>query len=381
MNRKMVVAALSIVAIVFTVSYAYYYTNSYEAQANQVFKEVLKGFQKIRGYNISDVQLKIVTKDWVVQQWGGRSYDEEALKDDEVFYKALMLAKSNFSVEKQKDEEVGLFMAFAWEGNIYVVKENFDPGSNSARETLAHELEHLVQERYFNLTSDGSYDGDKASAAIVEGDAVVAGWVYAGKNLSIELNNEIEKAHEEIDENNSLTMLFLFPYHYGSTFMARFYLEGGFDKVDEVLRNPPVTTEQILHVEKYLNGETFRNFDGLSKPGPDWRVVKDTRMGEYFLYVFLATHVFDSAAYNAASGWDGDRLTVYRNGDDFKWRWKIGFDTENDANEFYIAAALMLNKLGTKISDSSWVIAEPYAKQEIKVEIDGDVVTIYGESV
>lgn len=382
MNRKMVVAALSIIAIVFTVSYAYYYTDSYEAQANQVFKEVLEDFQKIRGYNISDVQLKIVTKDWVVQQWGGRSYDEEALKDDETFYKALMLAKSNFSVERQKDEEVGLFMAFAWKGDIYVVKENFDPGSDSARETLAHELEHIVQERYFNLTSDGSYDGDKASAAIIEGDAVVAGWVYAGKNLSAEVKNEVEKAHEEINENNSLTTLFLFPYHYGSTFMARFYLDGGFDEVNRVLTRPPVTTEQVIHVEKYLSSETFRNFEGYNPEAlKGWRVVKDTRMGEYFLYIFLATHVFDSAAYNAASGWDGDRLTLYRNGDDFKWRWKIGFDTASDANEFYIATALMLNKLGTKTSDSSWVIGEPYAKQKITVEIDGDVITLYGESI
>ena len=381
MNQKIVVAALTIIAIVFTVSYAFLYTDSYEAQANEVFKEVLKDFEKIRGYNISDVQLKIVTKDWVVQQWGGRSYDEEALKDDEVFYKALMLAPSNFSVKRQKDEEVSLFMAFAWEGDIYVVKENFDPGSDSAKETIAHELEHLVQDRYFNLTSDGSYDGDKASAAIIEGDAVVAGWVYAGKNLSAEIGSQSSQTDEEINENNSLNVLFLFPYHYGSTFMARFYLEGGFDRVNEVLTSSPATTEQIIHVEKYLNGETFRNFEGYSLNEPDWRVVKDTRMGEYFLYIFLATHVFDSAAYNAASGWDGDRLTIYRSSDDFKWRWKIGFDTANDANEFYIAAALMLNKLGTKISDSSWMIAEPYAKQEIKVEIDGDVVTIYGESV
>lgn len=292
-----------------------------------------------------------------------------------------MLTSSNFSVERQKDEEVGLFMAFAWEGDIYVVKENFDPGSDSAKETLAHEFEHIVQERYFNLTSDGSYDSDKAIAAIIEGDAVVAGWVYAGKNLSAEMKTEVD---EEINENNSLTTLFLFPYHYGSTFLARFYLDGGFEKVDEVLTTPPATTEQIIHVEKYLRSETFRDFGGYN-PGESnpesWRVVKDTRMGEYFLYIFLATHVFDSAAFNAASGWDGDRLTIYRSGDDFKWRWKIGFDTVNDANEFYIAMALMLNKLGNKTSESSWEIAEPYVKQEIMVEINGDVVTLYGESV
>lgn len=381
MNRKIVVAALTVIAIIFTVSYAYFYTDSYEAQANQVFKEVLRDFEKIRGYNISEVQLKIVTKDWVVQQWGGRSYDEEALKDDEVFYKALMLAPSNFSVEKRKDEEVGLFMAFAWEGDIYVVKENFDPGSDSARETIAHELEHIVQERYFNLTSDGSFDGDKASAAIIEGDAVVAGWVYAGKNVSAEIGSKTDK---EINENNSLTVLFLFPYHYGSTFIARFYINGGFEGVNEVLTAPPTTTEQIIHVEKYLSSELFRDFESFEsfdKPNPNWRIVKDTRMGEYFLYIFLATHVFDSGAYNAASGWDGDRLTIYRSGDGFKWRWKIGFDTVNDANEFYIAMALMLNKLGTKTSESSWEIGEPYVRQKIKVEIDGDVITLYGESI
>ena len=378
MNKKTVMGALVLIAGILAISYAFLYADSYDARASHVFQQVLKDFGKIRGYDISDVNLKIVTKDWVVKQWGGGSYDEEALKDDEVFYKALMLVPSNFSVKKQKNEEVSLFMAFAWEGDIYVVKENFDPESDAAGEALAHELEHIVQEKYFNLTSDGSYDGDKAIAAITEGDAVVAGWVYAGKNVSAEMSGQTE---EEIYDNNSLTALFLFPYHYGSKFMGHFYLEGGFDRVNDVLTSPPTTTEQIIHVEKYLSGETFRNFEGYKLNESGWRVVKDTRMGEYFLYVFLASHVLDSAAYNAASGWDGDRLTIYRSGDDFKWRWRIGFDTVNDANEFYIAVSLMLNKLGTKTSDSSWEISAPYVKQKIRVEINGDVITLYGQSV
>ena len=43
----------------------------------------------------------------------------------------------------------------------------------------------------------------------------------------------------------------IFPYFKGMVFCAKLTNEGGWAAIDEVYRNPPLSTEQILHPEKY----------------------------------------------------------------------------------------------------------------------------------
>ena len=46
-----------------------------------------------------------------------------------------------------------------------------------------------------------------------------------------------------------------FPYLGGMSFMGQLFRAGGFALVNRVYEHPPTTTEQILHVDKYLAGE------------------------------------------------------------------------------------------------------------------------------
>ncbi len=365
--------------------------NDYDVKATALYEDVLRKVSEIRGFT-PDVPLKIVTKDWVLKKWGSPSINEEALKDEEVFYKSLLLVPASFSFEVRKNQEVGGFMAFYWEKKIYVVRENFDPSSKGAGEALAHELEHAIQDMYFKVKHDQSFDGDKAYGAIVEGDAVLMGWLYARKNVE----EEIKKIDREINctsepnkgygvRESDLNFLYFFPYTFGTEFVAKAYLKGGYKDVDEILKNPPITTEQILHPEKRNEGfEEVKvdkdDYSFLTTDLKDFRLIKDTRMGEFFLYVFLSSHLTDCYSFNAAEGWAGDNLKIFRKDNKFVFYWKILFDDESEATEFQEALERMLNKVAFKQGDL-WITKSDFVGEKIKFERNGREILIagYGE--
>jgi len=359
-----VVILLTILVAVYQLEY------SYESRVNKLYKEVLKDFSEIRGYRLDEnnVSLRVVTRGWVLERWGAEKVERDTpdyLKNEELFLKSLMLVKENFSYYKRKNKEIAGFMAFSWMGDVYVVKENFDPEYQGAGEALVHELEHVIQKNYFNIKGDGTYDGDKATGAIIEGDAVLAGRLYAGKNIS-EINEY------EIDEDNVLNFIYLFPYNYGVRYLARYYEKGGYSLVDEVLRNPPSTTEQIIH---FVND----SFELVENDVFSGELIKKDRLGELFVFSFLASHINDSKAWIAAEGWNGDSYVLYKNCTDveFRWQWIILFDSEEDALEFLTVLNEVMQKIAEK-EDSHWITDRGYIKQKISIAISGNEVRIEG---
>jgi|GEM_PF-999447 hypothetical protein len=353
----------------------------YDKKASDLFDDVVKRVTETRGY-MPDVPLEVVTKEWVVKKWGSPSIDEERLKDEEIFYKSLLLVPSNFSFETRKNKEVGGFMAFYWKNKVYVVKENFDPDSKNAGEALAHELEHVIQDMYFSIKHDQSFDGNKAYGAIVEGDAVLMGWIYAGKKVDEEvkgidqdINCSAEPNKGYGSQESDLNFLYFFPYTFGTKFIAKAYLKGGYKAVDEILKNPPITTEQILHPEKRNEGFEKVKVDGddydfLKIDLNDFKLIKDTRMGEFFLYVFLSSHLPDCYSFNAAEGWNGDNLKIFRKNNEFVFYWKIMFDDESEAIEFQETFEKMLDKVAYKQGEW-WITKSEFTKEKIKFGRDG----------
>src|SRR5205085_6086849 len=46
-----------------------------------------------------------------------------------------------------------------------------------------------------------------------------------------------------------------FPYEEGVAFAALLYQNGGWDAVDAAFKNPPRSTEQVLHPDRYIGGD------------------------------------------------------------------------------------------------------------------------------
>src|SRR5690606_2769545 len=97
-----------------------------------------------------------------------------------------------------------------------------------------------------------------ARTALIEGDATTAEVLYLVEN---DLIDQILEESEDYDSTAVddapffLSETLYFPYNEGAEFVMSFWTEGGWDAVDAVWQNPPSTSEQILHPEKYVDGE------------------------------------------------------------------------------------------------------------------------------
>jgi hypothetical protein len=105
----------------------------------------------------------------------------------------------------------------------------------------------------------------------------------------------------------------------------------------------PLSTEQILHPEKYFSYEpplklTLPNFRRTL--GPGWKRIDTDVNGEWGYYLVLDEYLKNaSQARTAAAGWGGDRFTIYegsRPGDVFLAQISA-WDTPADAKEFFDA--------------------------------------------
>lgn len=215
-----------------------------------------------------------------------------------------------------------------------------------------HELTHALQDQYFDLEDfidPSKYTSDQsvARSALVEGDATA---VMIDHDLRLRGMPQIEKTDnvnpfifqsvmslgmtasiQSIPE--TLQLLLVFPYTSGLRFAHTLLKEGGYNRVNEAFKNPPRSTEEILHPEKYL--ESKPDFVEISdeelgfEKGSGYR---DT-LGEFPISAYLAMHSKDKvAATAAAAGWGGDRVAVSKDGK--RLVWKIYWDTEKDAKEF-----------------------------------------------
>ena len=134
---------------------------------------------------------------------------------------------------------------------------------------------------------------------------------------------------------------FLYPYLQGAEFVRTLYLSGGWASVDAAYQNLPLSTEQILHPERYPDDTPRRvSLDDLSASlGPGWREIDLNNLGEWYSYLTLRELIPDDQAAAAAEGWGGDTYRAYFN-DETRQTALVqisSWDRLSDAEEFYLA--------------------------------------------
>ena len=219
------------------------------------------------------------------------------------------------------------------------------------RPVMAHELTHALQDQHFDLRRfekwpDGDADAELAAHALVEGDASLAMMLYvmrdfkraAGMLRSASASSpQLERAPRAIRESLA------FPYDKGLEWATQVYRRGGWAAVSAAYKELPRSTEQILHVEKYLAREApviVGLADISSLLGPGWRRLDSDVSGEWGYYLVLDQFLKDDKRSRAAAaGWGGDRYALYehaRTGATVLVHLSI-WDTEQDAEEFFDA--------------------------------------------
>jgi hypothetical protein len=248
---------------------------------------------------------------------------------------------------------------------LYVVSRSGNLGPTE-KTTFAHEYTHALQDQNFDLSSlklDETGEGDRGTArlALVEGDATLVMTYWQIQHLSpAELLKLVgESLNPEV--SGSLTQMpailqesLLFPYTAGLTFVQMLQATGGWDAVNGAFTNPPASTEQVMHPEKYLAHEAPVDVelpaDLPSKMGSGWSKGLEDTLGEFQLKVWLnqvKAAAGAPSADTAAAGWGGDRVMLLDGPSGAKAiALKTAWDTPNDATEFAGAAGPVVANIG-----------------------------------
>jgi hypothetical protein len=236
-----------------------------------------------------------------------------------------------------------------------------DDGSLSALEelTYAHELVHALQDQRFDLdaltaeTRTASDDAGLAFSALIEGDASAVDTAYleAHPELTPGILGATLGSLPGLLRLDAAPPLFahtgLFSYGAGEVFVNALREEGGWDAVDAAYADPPTSTEQILHPEKYLGPRdepTPVDLPDLAPAlGAGWARVHENALGELQTAVLLANQEEDGfaplpdTATEAAAGWDGDRYALWSEGEAEVLLWRSVWDDADEAEAFVAA--------------------------------------------
>jgi hypothetical protein len=214
-----------------------------------------------------------------------------------------------------------------------------------ARITYAHEYTHALQDAAFRsfdtreeLTDD---DAILARQALEEGDATVVMFQWALQELEPDELLEVQTTPQPDTSAVPGWMLrqLQFPYLAGFAFVNGLRATGDWAAVDAAYDDAPVSTEQVLHPEKYLDREAPVEVEAVplaERMGAGWEAIEPNTIGEVMIDIWLVElGAEQEAATAAAAGWGGDRLAV-AGGPDGAWAmaWRIAWDSAAEADEF-----------------------------------------------
>lgn len=324
----------------------------------------------IRGLKPVDVKRETIDADQL-KQMNQESFDKDNPADyvagNDRLLKALGLLGEDQSLRdlylRLIDSQVlGFYRPDA--KTLYVVSRS---GSITGTDkiTFAHEYDHALQDAnfpgFFDKMKDLLDESDEAlaRAAIYEGDGTLLMTSWALPNMTPEdmsdyLASSVDPTQAAILAETPQVLVdgLMFPYTSGLAFLTPRQLSGGWAAVDAMYAKPPVSTEQVLHPDKYDAGEAPIEVelpaDLTSSLGSGWKELLQDTYGEFQIGTWLRGVGASTADANAAAeGWGGDRLAVL-SGPDGAWAvvMRTAWDSEADAAQFEAAAQAAVAKAG-----------------------------------
>ena len=286
--------------------------------------------------------------DWQAAQ--ERFYKRLALLPQDADLNALLVDLYSSAVAAYYRPETGTF---------YVIARD-SPFGSIDKIYVAHEYTHALQDQHFDLEGSRIKDltaGDAALSqlSVIEGDATLTSQQWMVDNLSQQEQLELVfQAFGELGDDQLANMPLIlrreleFPYTEGLLFTRSVYGLGGYDAINNALQTPPASTEQILHDQKYTDGEqpiAVTLPDQTTALGAGWSKTYEQTLGELEIQVVAAGEDRPPVSLpgfpvewphsEVAAGWGGDRLAMYENASG-RWaiEWETVWDTQPDADEF-----------------------------------------------
>lgn len=330
----------------------------------EVVLEIEEQVSQIRGLTLQTSVPRIMMtpeelQDIVVNEFFADYSDEDA-RQDVLVLSLLGLLPADFDLKNFYNdlysEQISGFYDSETE-EIYIVKGTAFGGSEKL--TYAHEFAHVLQDQTFGFDKGLNYneaaceeDSERCAAiqALIEGDASLTEIQWFQTHATLADYKDIVQVYEDysspvLDSAPPYIQLDLyFPYEKGFAFVEQLYNQGGYEAVDAAYLDLPVSTEQILHPERY----PWDKPQPVKLPlleeilGESWMLFDQNVMGEWYTYLILSQayhegyRIPDDQAEQAAEGWGGDAYAFYLNesSDEVIFILDMVWDSQQDADEF-----------------------------------------------
>ncbi len=217
-----------------------------------------------------------------------------------------------------------------------------------AQVTLAHEFVHSLQDQHYKLkkiwpTESTDWDRSMAARSLVEGDATLSGYAWAASYMSGRDFRSLFDTRElsPAVENKTppyLGLSTIFPYAAGTAFVSQIMQVGYFSTVNLSLQDPPRSTEQIMHPEKFLQTpidqpKAVTLPDLMPALGTPWELKESNTLGEFEFNTMLRLNGASDPD-RGADGWGGAKFEYYKLEQEGLVYAGTVWDTETDAQEF-----------------------------------------------
>ncbi len=293
-----------------------------------------------------------------------KEYPAEEFYADERMLKFFDLVPDDMNLEEKMKafymEQIGGFYN-PEEKELYLIRAGQIPMLDNPiiqKTMMAHELTHALQDMKVDLESlldeENSATSDVAMArlATTEGQASLVMLQYL-LNVPTEQLPDLSLMRDMMGGSNEMMNSFtefknaptylkeklaLFPYMDGAVFYKNYIQQFPDRKPIDIYDHLPLSSEQILHFDKYLDKDypqnlTLNNAERMM--GADWKMLLDETFGEvdFRIYFQEIGNKLDSKV--AAAGWDGTRFYLYENrkNNDLAMIMLTTWDSEKDVDE------------------------------------------------
>jgi hypothetical protein len=226
------------------------------------------------------------------------------------------------------------------------------------RLVLAHEMVHALQGQYLPLDSilksTASNDRLTAAQGILEGQATLASIEVLAPGRGMTRTPQFwDLYRDQVRQQQSAMPIFaraplvvrealIFPYLDGAQFMHWWETDGPKDTLPYGPRMP-VSTEQILHPDRYARGDAPVPLAFARDSGAG--VVHEDALGENEIRVLLAALAgSDDVQTVMPIGWGGDRYRVYDTPAGPALVWYVAWDDQRSADRFLKSAGPALQR-------------------------------------
>ena len=299
----------------------------------------------------------------------------EEIRAEELTLKKFGLVPQDFDLAKNTVDLLTEQAAAFYDYNKKKLFITESTPSDNQEPVLAHELSHALADQNFNLgkfirQGRKSDDGSTARLAVMEGQAnwMMSEFLARKNGQSLKDSPALVTMMSNLSDSGGgqypvydnaplyLRLSLVFPYTKGMLFQNSVVQRDGQYGFAEVFRRPPLSTQQIIHPDKY-----FSNVKPTEPDLPDphlphsYKELVGGTLGELEHSILLEQYLSKDVAAELAPHWRGCTFDLRENkkADRVVLLYAVELDTEDAAREYFKSYREVLAKKWKKFSISS----------------------------